>query len=1038
MSRHAFARRPLSRFLLLGFGLSLAAHAQAGEDEALRGQRATRRVLRDQAVADDLSDAARAMVRARRYEAIDMLKELLRNATGERRAEMILRLAELYGAEADDLWLEAMAGMDGPSPSCGTEEGPDCAQSPEAVASREWRSKAERLYDQVVRNYPLYERSHEGAWGQAMALLELERPDDALSALIWLVRTHPSSEHAASAYVLIGDHHFDRDRALPALSAYRHSAGYTEAEIRPYALYKQAWCLYNLGDYDQAIEIMRAVALAEQQGVGSVSLQEEARRDLARFFADADDLDGALRFYEGLKRPDLLRLSMERVASHAREQGKAELAVKVLRLLITKLPHEPEAPAWQGQVVTILHDQGREEAALEALEQLVREYGPAGAWARANAGDADALAEGASEVEARLRALAVDWHQQARKLRRGAEAEEAARRSLMAYQAWLARFEDRSEAHELRYAYAELLYQVGQHEQAWLQYREVVERDPAGPRSLFCAESAVFVADEVVGRSARAAGAPPGVEPQPLGTWDQRLLQAVDGYLALVPEGERSRAFATKAAWLHYHRNHFSEAADRFMAVIAMDPGSEEAELAATLILDSLNLVGDYGKLVETSEAFLRYPGLGRRGFDAHLREVHERASFRVIEALLEQDGDRAAAAVAFEAFAHRFPTSDVAHLALHNASVHYRAAGEPYGAIRAASGLVERFPGSEHRTAALVGLGFDHESLADFEGAASWYERLVAEASEHDAAADAMWSAALFRIALGQHDRALEDLRVHDRLWPDHPRQGELLTQVADLHEVAQRHDQAAQAWARVAALGEQQASEGLRAHALVRQGRAMQAAGRGQDARRAWSLVVERWGEDSRGSDLDDELRESVAEALFRLGVEALARYEAIDLGGHAAPSGRSAAQAWVRKQVAAKAAALREVEQAHAAVIEAGAGGWGLTALVRLGGAYEHMADCFREAWVPPWLTSEQAEMYRLELDDEAWRQEEKAAEAYRQAVQRSRALAVYGGPVTEANERLAALRPEERAAPAEDLLKPRYQSSGLEDPAFAREP
>jgi tetratricopeptide (TPR) repeat protein len=1040
MHRRASVRRPFPPWLLLGLGLGLAGPVRGAEDDELRSLRDTRRVLREHEAREDLSEAARVLARARRHEAMELLRPLIQQATGERRAEMILRLAEFYAAESDDLRFQAWEVWE----ICLARDEPTCGDGPAALPAAQGllsesvgcRERAERLYAQVIQGHPQHPSVDHAAWGQALALLDLERPDEALRVLMWLVKNQPESEHVPTAYVLIGDHHFDRDRALPALNAYRKSAAFQHAEIRPYANYKLAWCYFNLGEQAQAIDVMRVVAL--DGGGGPVDLREEALRDLARFYADAGDLDGALRFYGGLNRPDLLRSSMERVASHAKEQGKHELAVRVLRQLITELPHDVEAPGWQAEIVRVLHAQGRDEATTQALELLLRDYGPQSAWARANAADGDALREADRTREAALRSLALDWHQQVGKLRHGPDAERAARSALAAYRAWLQRFEDRPEAHELRYAYAELLFRTGQREEAWLQYREVVTRDPGGARSLFCAESAVYVADEITGKASRASSVPPGTEPLPLSTWEQRLVDSVDGYLALQPEGERSLAFATKAAWLLYHRNHFAEAADRFTAVIALDPGSEEAEIAANLILDSLALVGDYGKLAETAEAFLQHPGLGRPGFDATLRSVHERARFRLIEAALEASGDRAAAASAFETHARSFPAGEAADLALHNAAVHHRAVGDVQGAIRAGMGLIQGYPSSEHRAATLAGLGFDHESVADFEGAAGWYERLAREAPEHDDAPDALWSASLFRVALGQDERAIEDLALHARRWPDHPRQGELLATVAELHEQAGRQAEAASSWSRIGSLQPGQADLALRAHALVREGRALRADGREDEAQRAWQAAVDRWAGRAGGEDADEALRESVAEALYHLGVERLALYEAIDLGGHAAPGGRAAAQAWARRQVVAKARALQEVELAHAAVIDAGSGGWGLAALVRLGGAYEHMADCLRGAWVPPWLTPEQAELYRLELEDEAWRQEEKAAEAYRQAVGRSRQIALYGEAVADADQRLASLRPEEGTAPAEELLSPTYLGVSPASPPFEREP
>ncbi len=1027
-------RALLPRMLLLTLGLGLAGPASA-EDDELRAQRATRRVLKEQEQREEISEAARRLARERRLQAMAMLRPLIEDAEGERKAEMILRLGELTAAEADHLralaferW-EVCLARDDEACGAGPEDLPEARALLDASLAR--RAEALDLYEHV-RGYPHFARMDEAAWGQAWALMELGRPEEAQRALIQLVRGDPESPRAASAYVLIGDHHFDQDRALPALNAYRRAAAYIESEIRPYALYKQAWCLFNLGEHEQAIAMMRAVAL--EQGGGVVTLQDEALRDLARFYADAGDLDGALRFYRGLNRPDLLRQAMTRIVSHAEQQGHASWATQALGLLIAELPRDPEAPGWQARIVRIQHASGRADATLDELERLLRDYGPGSAWARASASDADALRAAHDSCERTLRDVAVDWHQLARKLGSGAEAEAAAGRALAAYQAWLERFDDEPHAHELRYAYAELLYRVGRHEQAFTQYREVVARDPEGPRSLFCAESAVYVADAMVGEP--AGHAPPGLEPLPLSLWDERLVASVDRFLSMQPEGERSLAFATKAAWLLYHRNRFAEAADRFEVVIAMDPGSEEAEIAANLILDSLNLIGDYVTLAETAEAFLRQGDLGRPGFHAQLEGVQHRARFRIIERALELDGDRGAAAVAFEAYAARFPRSEVAALALHNAAVHHRAASEPHGAIRAAIELVEGYPASEYALDALAGLGFDHESIADFERAALWYERLAHEAPEHDAAPDALWSAALFRIALEQDEAARRNLRLHAHRWPHHQRQGEVLAELAGLHEAALRHAEAAAVWARIPDLAQEQASEGLRAHAMLRQGRALQALDRDEEAAAVWAAVRERWG----GAELasSPELRESVAEAWYRLGVESLQRYEAIDLSGHGAPSGRAAAEAWSRRQVTTKAQALREVEEAHAAVIAVGDGGWGLAALVRLGGAYEHMAGSLREAWVPHWLTPEQVELYRLALDDEAWMQEEKAVEAYRGAVERSRALALYGEALDQAGIRLSALRPDEVPTPSEDLLRPGYLADPGGPPPFVTEP
>ncbi|MFH1464693.1 MAG: tetratricopeptide repeat protein [Pseudomonadota bacterium] len=1024
-------RLPHLFFVTLGLGLGLAHAVRAEDDPGLRDQRATRRVLAERAEQAALSEEARALARARRHEAIDMLRGMGTSAEGERKAEMMLRLAELYQDEADDLWLEAYRGWEGPAPDC-TE--PACNEPPGAAEVRVWREKAERLYALVLQNWPTLPRADEAAWGQAMALLDLDRPDDAQRALTWLARSRPDSAHAAPALVLMGDYHFERDRALPALQAYRRAAGYPDSPIRPYALYKLAWCDYNLGEYAEAIRVMRAVATrGAEDAPGAVSLRDEALRDLARFYADDGDLGEAIEVFTALGRRDLLAESLERVATFAGEQGKTDLAVQALGALLGELPTGREAPAWQARVVRLRHAQGRPEVTAAALQRLLTDYGPEGTWARAQAGDREILDEGRHEVESTLRQVATDWHQLSRKLRTGAQAEEAARLALGAYAAWLARFAGEPREVEIRYAKAELDYAVGHLDDAWAGYAAVVVMDPAGAHAEFCAESAVYVAHRVLQRAAAGEQAPPGVEPLPLSTWDQRLLDSVDAYLAHFSGEAHASAFAYEAAWLLFHRNHLEPAADRFRAVIAMNPGSEEAEQAATRILESLEVAGSWDKLVEVAAGFLGQQGLGRATFHTELQRLYERASFQVVDAHLAQDGDRLAAAQAFRAYQARFPDSEVADLALWNAAVHFRAVGRAAQAAQAAEALIQGYPKGARRVAAIAAAGFDRESTADFVAAAAWYETLAREAPAHEGAADALWSAALFREALGEDAVALQDLARFATAFPADPRQGEALATAAGIHEAHARWGEALATWERVGKLPATQAGEPARAVATLRRGRALAALGRVDEANRAWREVLTRWG---AAAEAEPSLRETVAEACFLVGAESLARYEAIDLSGRDAPEGRRAAQAWARERVQAKGAALREVEQAQARVLEAGAGGWGLAALVRLGGAYEAMAVSLRGAWVPPWLTEDQAELYRMGLEDEAWRMEEKGVEAYAHAVVRSRELEVVGAVPAEASRRLAALRPDEHPGLGEDLLAPEFLGQGGSGGGFER--
>ena len=351
------------------------------------------------------------------------------------------------------------------------------------------------------------------------------------------------------AYVMIGEHYFDDNNAYKALLAYQKAAAYRDSPKYPFAMYKLAWCYYNVGEYGKSIDTMKAVvaysqavAAGEQQSTSNIQLQDEALKDLVRFFADAGEMDEAYAYFNKLGKKDLIRSMLKRLATTYFEQGKFEQCIQTYRRLISEAPQAAEAPEYQHEIIQAYNKIGRKQETMQEIDRLLKTYGASSAWARANSSDQDALDEASDYIEKNLRKVAQDYHEEARKLGSGDRAKENYLLAYKAYKVYLEEFPDGKNSYELRYNFAELLYDIKKFDEAYEQYMAVVKIDPKGKNSKFCAESAIFSSKEMIKREGAGPTAVRGsLDPIPLTTWEQKYVDALDQFARVYPEDTKTK-----------------------------------------------------------------------------------------------------------------------------------------------------------------------------------------------------------------------------------------------------------------------------------------------------------------------------------------------------------------------------------------------------------------------------------------------------------------------------------------------------------------
>lgn len=1044
-------RNPLHTLGLLGLlltGLVSATDAEAQDD---------RRVLKARQIdQSNLNEAYLEAARAKRLESIEYLKKIIAEnpVEGDKKAEMLLRLADLYFEQGRDQYLLEMKAFDTKFDACFNTEGCNTETlKPDNTESQKWQERSIKLYQQILASYPRFARADEATFFLGSALMDVGRKPEGVQHFDNLTKTYPDSKFVPDAYILMGEYYFDDNNAYKALTNYKKATAYPNHDKYGFALYKLAWSYYNVGEYSEAIDKMKAVvsySMAEGQAAGAkLQLQDEALKDLVRFFADAGELDQAYAYFGGLGKKDLIRSMLKRLGATYMEQGKWEDAVNTFRRLIAEEPSAKECPDYQDDIINAYNKMGKTSEVFGEIDKMVKTYGKDSAWARANASDPEAIKSATEKAEKQLRKVAFDNHNRAKKLKTGDEAKQAYAYAYRGYQLYLETFPASTELYEVTYSFAELLYTIKKYEEAYTQYMAVVKIDPQGKHSRFCAESAIFAADEMVKKEGGDTGKPAAgtsKSPQPLTEWEQRLVDACKQYATLFPSDPKVKNVIYKSGYLLYNKYQFELAAEQFNAVIKTDPKSKEAEQAANLILDSFVVNEDWTNLKKNAEFYYKQEGLGSPAFKKDVHGIYQRASLKIIEVDFEKTKDHSKTADALVAFSKEFPESEENARVLNNASIYY------YQANRAADSMAVRKvlvddpkygAKTKYYYDQVAALAYDYENIANFAKAAEYYERLFTLYPKHkeaaakaapdsvtsieQKAADAIYSAAVFRRALGDWQGAVNNYKQFLAAFPADARANDVQMTIGTIYEEQQQWVQSANVFYTYYTKAPADTALEYTYFARLHYAHALNKQGQAPKALKVYEETVALYQKFIAGGGQPGPYTEFVAEMMYALAESQYQTYAALVIGGIKPGTPRKQEDKMLGDALKKKAEALGKTEKLYTDIIKTGAGEWGIAALVRLGQVYENMGESLKTSHVPTYLTDDQREIYQMAIEDKVYPQIEKAVAAYSSATQKSYELTLYNDKTAFATRRLGELRPDDFPALQEELPKVQLTSS-----------
>ncbi len=860
---------------------------------------------------------------------------------------------------------------------------------------KQYQEKTIDTYKQVIRKYPRSGKLDEIRYFLAYNLVDMGRAEEGVETYTQLVGSHPKSPFVPDALVNIGEYYFERNDFENALRLYQEAQKKSpKSGIVGYAMYKQAWCHYNLQNYKVSLsQFIDVIAVAEkakkQKAQGAIALKKEAQNDMVLPYSKDGKASKAIAFLKKYA-PDRYLALAGRLATVYSEQSEYNRSNKLLRDLIVEAKKGPIngkdqsylTVRFQRQIVDNAQSSGDKDSTVTEIGELVRIYQDV-----KHSAPKAFIKDEAPMLKQLILDVAVDYHKEYEKTKNLATLS----KTQQLYDLYLRVFRDDDGAYQISWNNALLMLATEKYPEAAAEFENVIAMKPNGEYADPAAERAVLAYLEVVkndpalNKTRDKSEDDEDLTKVDLTPSQQRFVTAIDRWMTLVKKNGPTKETAENipvarfaAARIYYNANHFDESGKRFVEFIDNHASHELYVEGADLALRSFNLGRDVDNLRTYANRFEK----DRKLMATHLaKEIQVvRNTFNFQECFKYEKENPLKSAQCFEQYARDFSEDkDRAAKAQYNAGLNYFEAKQVEKAIEMQLKFYEDYRGDKLAPKALYSLGEMFRQTTVYDSAAQVYETFFENHPKHKLAEKALRFASIYRKTLGEYKAAVKNLKTYLKRFPGHEAAPRVHLDIIKIL-AKQDKDKAVIKEVKRHLKRYKRESPSTRLQVLNIRGKAFQGDRKFRDSRKAFQDTV-AYFKTLAEKDLQDLTMpaiSAVAESHFNIGETSLRKAKKIKLDSG---SGKK-----MKKALTAKLSEMTKTKTVYEQVIAYNHPGWMIAASTQLGSAYQNLADAVENAPIPRKIRhlDEVVEQYLQDMSERAKNIRSRAVASYKQAL------------------------------------------------------
>lgn len=721
---------------------------------------------------------------------IQVTRRLLKNmkTSDKRRADVLLRLAEGY-FELTQVASREVRKLDDPiyeacqvkkdRKRCGLLRKKQRTANDNLGKVREANIKTLAT---LVKDHSNFKKMDEVLFSLGFSLEEMKQFDRARQVYHRLIKAFPQSAFIPNAYLSFAEYYFQQGDMRAAQQFYQKVT-----EIPPernkvygYAVYKQAWCHYNLEDYKAALQsFVETIEFGKSnpEAHSVANLMKQSRRELVMPYAQVGNPGRALDFFSRYAKDEDQAFEMfESLGELYFDTGKWPQVIAIYHELMAERSKDDKLCYWQTRVTNAVVSSKPKKAQVTEVQRMLDVWDSYNSESHSEEAQKTCKQASASV----LIDLATAWHREAigTDTQPGTNDRGTMEQASKLYRLVLTKFPDMESMkfpnidkrdwpteYKVSYYYAELLWRMESWAECGPAFDKVLEVNAEGEYTEDAAYASVLCYNKQYlasyakretqvrgkesgkkGRRKKKREEPTAEElaaqfrPKEFSPLEQGMLRAYQRYVCFVQGGDDIAQIKYRRARIYYESNHYEEAATIFKDIAFNHKDSELAVFAANLFLDSLNVLGShsqptrpacYDDMNDAIEPLYKmYCGTdGDREDNDELCSVLEQLRCDLLRKkaeALQSNKDYKPAAQLYVRIFRKYSECGSLDEVLYNASINFEAARLLGRAIQVRKVLIDRFPESDWAMRAMFLIGANYHALAFYEVAADFYEQFA------------------------------------------------------------------------------------------------------------------------------------------------------------------------------------------------------------------------------------------------------------------------------------------------------------------------